>query len=112
MMYDFLSFHHFIAQDVLIFFYYMGAVVMPLLFWVGRSWMVRNVVIVQKWDKTLTHLYTSLSKGGKIAAVMAAVGLFLCAELCWRMVFEAMIGYFAMHDYLYEIYKHQTGGLQ
>ncbi|BCD67237.1 hypothetical protein NitYY0918_C0108 [Nitratiruptor sp. YY09-18] len=42
--------------------------------------------------------------------ILIAVGFFLCAELCWRMVFEAMIGYFDMHDFLYEIYKHQTLG--
>ncbi len=31
--------------------------------------------------------------------------LFLLGELFLRMFFEMLIGYFDMHDYLYEIYK-------
>jgi hypothetical protein len=110
-MRDILAFNHFITQDVLILFYYIGALLMPLLMWLGRGWIVHNVSIANRWDQAIRKLYTSLSGGGKVAAVLAIVGLFLCMELCWRMVFEAMIGYFDMHDYLYEIYKHQiTGG--
>ncbi|WP_434658401.1 DUF4282 domain-containing protein [Sulfurimonas sp. NW9] len=29
--------------------------------------------------------------------------IFLCMELCLRILFEGMIGYFDMHDYLYKI---------
>ncbi|ADV45827.1 DUF4282 domain-containing protein [Nitratifractor salsuginis] len=112
-MHDVLAFNHFITQDVLIVFYYIGAILMPLLMWLGRGWIVRNIAFAKRWDERLKRLNTSLSKRGKITTILAVIGFFLCMELCWRMVFEAMIGYFDMHDYLYEIYKHQhLGGLK
>ncbi|WP_201333108.1 DUF4282 domain-containing protein [Nitratiruptor sp. YY09-18] len=109
-MYDVLSFNHFITQYVLIIFYYIGAIVMPFVLWIARDWIVQNISIAKTLNDTLHTLYASLSKGGKFMTILIAVGFFLCAELCWRMVFEAMIGYFDMHDFLYEIYKHQTLG--
>jgi hypothetical protein len=113
-MSDFLAFNRFITQDVLIVCYYIGAVLMPPLLWFGRRWIVEHVGVAKRWDQAIRNLYASFSVRGKIAAVLAIAGLFLCMELCWRMLFEAMIGYFDMHDYLYEIYKHQmlTGGLK
>jgi hypothetical protein len=104
-MRDILAFNHFITQDILIVFYYVGAVLMPLLMWLGRGWIVRNIAFAKRWDESLKKGYGSLSKGGKITVILAVAGLFLCMELCWRMIFEVMIGYFDMHDYLYEIYK-------
>jgi len=112
-MSDILTFNHFITQDVLIVFYYIGAVLMPPMMWFGRKWIVQNISIARRWDQAIQKLYASFSVKGKIGAILAIVGLFLCMELCWRMIFEAMIGYFDMHDYLYEIYKHQiSGGLK
>ena len=108
-MRDILSFNHFVTQDVLIVFYYIGAVVMPLFMWFARGWIVRNVDLAKRWDQTFGKFYTSFSIGGKAGIILGVIGLFLCMELCWRMIFEVMIGYFDMHDYLYEIYRQGAG---
>ncbi|WP_456434001.1 DUF4282 domain-containing protein [Nitratifractor sp.] len=34
------------------------------------------------------------------------MGCFLCLELLWRMLFEGMIAYFDMHEYLRQIMLH------
>lgn len=96
-MYDILSFNNFIAQNVLIFFYYIGAVAVPLVLYHYK------VDIVKYLNKK--GLYISLDTKEKKRIFIVFIIVFLCAELCWRMVFEAMIGYFDMHDYLYEISK-------
>ena len=96
-MWDILTFNNFIAQDVLIVFYYSGAVVVPLVLYYYKNDTVKYL------EKK--GLYFSLDAKEKKTAYIVLVLVFLCAELCWRMVFEAMIGYFDMHDYLYEISK-------
>ena len=85
-MWDILTFNNFIAQDVLILFYYSGAILVPLVLYYYK-------------DDTVKYL----DKKGLHFSVLVII--FLCAELCWRMVFEAMIGYFDMHDYMHEIVK-------
>ncbi len=86
-MLDFLKFNTFITQDILIFFYYVGAFTLPWLLW--------------KYGKTLLAKFFKLknARGEKVAFI----ALFVCVELCWRMFFEMMIGYFDMHEYLYKI---------
>lgn len=94
-MWDILTFHHFIAQDVLIFFYYIGAVVIaPILYY------YKNRIVKYLNQKGLK---ISLSAKEKRLTIAVLLAMFLCMELCWRMMFEAMIGYFDMHDFLYDI---------
>ena len=81
-MYDFLTFSRFIAQDILIFFYYVGVSVLPVLFYLFRD---------------------RLPKVESKRFILLFVVAVLFAQIVWRMMFEAMIGYFDMHDYLYEI---------
>ncbi len=96
-MYDFLSFETFIAPRVLLVCYYLGAVGIPL----------AAVLLVRK----LAALFPAL--GGAADQAKAAIPrkyrwriylamavMFLCMEIVWRMMFEAMIGYFQMRDAL------------
>jgi len=96
-MYDILSFNNFIAQNILIVFYYLGAVVIPAILYYYKDDVMKYL------DKKGFHIPLD-AKEKKIAFIVFIV-VFLCMELCWRMMFEAMIGYFDMHDYLYEISK-------
>jgi len=96
-MYDILSFNNFIAQNVLIVFYYIGAVVIPAILYYFKDDAVKYL------DKK--GLRISLDAKEKKTVFIVFIVIFLCMELCWRMVFEAMIGYFDMHDYLHEIVK-------
>jgi membrane-anchored glycerophosphoryl diester phosphodiesterase (GDPDase) len=96
-MRDILSFNSFITQDVLIFFYYVGALVIPVVLYYFRDYLIKKLRV--------KDFYISLSVTEQKVFWVSFITLFICAELCWRMIFEAMIGYFDMHDYLYEISK-------
>jgi len=90
-MWDFLTFNSFITQDILIFIYYIGAVVFPVVLW-------------QKTDPILGKFsFIKISDENRFNMYLSVLVLFLVMELCWRMMFEVMIGYFDMHDYLYQI---------
>ena len=107
-MWDILTFNRFIAQDVLIFFYYIGAVFMPLFFFIFRGYLIKNVAIFQNFHQKIRAIYHSLPPRSKILFWIFAILMFLFAELIWRMVFEAMIGYFDIHDYLYQIMQQRA----
>ena len=102
-MLEFLSFHTFIAQDILIFFYYIGAIVIPLALYFLRGYYLRKFSFMAKVDAGVKELYSSLSLKNRLIIIVVTVMMFLFMELFWRMMFEAMIAYFNMHDYLYEI---------
>jgi len=102
-MSDFLTFNTFITPYLLPLFYFLGAVGMPLLAYL-------------MWDRIKSLLQRFAGSGLKtdfrlriLLWSMVIVG-FLCMELCWRMLFEAMIAYFDMHSYLEQL-AHTTGGV-
>ncbi len=92
-MWDFLTFNSFITQDILIFFYYIGATIVPVILWFKKDTILKKISIIEIKDKNKTTIFLTI------------LVVFLFIQLCWRMVFETMIGYFDMHDYLYEISK-------
>ncbi len=102
-MQDILSFNTFITQDILIFFYYVGAVVIPVVLYFFKDHLIENISFVKTINDKLYAFYSTFSSRKKIVFWMMFITVFLCMELCWRMMFEAMIGYFDMHDYLYQI---------
>jgi len=108
-MWDFLSFNTFITKDVLIFFYYIGAVGIPIALFLFKDYMLKHFSLVQRGYMMLQKFYDALPKNQKRRYWSVLILLFLCAELCWRMIFEAMIGYFDMHDYLHMILETNDG---
>jgi hypothetical protein len=104
-MWDILSFNHFVTQNVLIFFYYIGAIVIPIGLLFFRSYLIDNISYIKKINTKVKNFFSSLNAAQKTVTVLSFLLLFLCMQLCWRMMFEAMVGYFDMHDYLYEISK-------
>jgi hypothetical protein len=91
-MIEFLKFEKFITQDILIFFYYMGVFFLPVVLWYYR--------------KKLTFLYKHYESQNKGLYLSIAFFIFLSMQVMWRMMFEAMIGYFDMHNYLHDIAVH------
>ena len=89
-MWDVLIFEKFITQNILIFFYYVGVLFIPIMLWIFKAYFVDKVTFLQNSQKNLQK-------------VLLFFILFLCMQLCLRIVFEFMIGYFDMHDYLYAI---------
>lgn len=93
-MWDILTFNTFVAQKVLIVIYYLGAIGVP--------------VLVIFYIKTILSKFQFLEKmalnfNNKTKTLILLSVLFLCMELFWRMIFEMMIAYFDIHDYLYQL---------
>ena len=95
-MQDFLEFKRFITPDVLIVCYYCGAVLTPLLLWLMRDKLLRRLGLLE----TRKQLLERLGRRNRVLLTLAMVAMFLAMELAWRMMFETMIAYFQMRDYL------------
>ncbi|MEN4046112.1 MULTISPECIES: DUF4282 domain-containing protein [Sulfurimonas] len=93
-MWNILSFNTFIAQDIFIFFYYIFALFVPVLVWKMRFFLIKRFSFLKE---------RALGKQNKLVLILFFGVIFLCMELCLRILFEGMIGYFDMHDYLYKI---------
>ena len=91
------SFNRFITQDILIVFYYIGAVIAPIVLYYYKGKILQYL---QNKGFNLSFDF----KNNKLVYIIFIV-IFICMEICWRMFFEAMIGYFDIHNYLYEILK-------
>ena len=91
-MMDILNFNTLITPNVLIFFYYVGALVFPLILWSGRFYLLKKFAFLHTLEKENKKLFW-----------ISLFTMFFCTELCWRMMFEMMIAYFDMHNYLYDI---------
>ena len=102
-MRDILVFNRFVTQDVLILFYYIGAVMIPVMLFVFRKELIGRVTFFKRIDDRLKAFYGHFTTGRKTVFWLVFFTIFLCMELCWRMLFEAMIGYFDIHDFLYRI---------
>ena len=107
-MKDILTFNTFITQDVLVFFYYIGAVLMPVVLYFFKDYLIEHVSFLKTINDKLHTFYGSFSSKRKIVFWMMFITIFLCMELCWRMMFEAMIGYFDMHNDLRQIADYVT----
>jgi len=83
-MKDFLLFNTFITPNILILFYYIGAIIAPLFLWLYKE-KITDQKIYQK-NKYAFILFMSI---------------FFFMELFWRMFFEMLIGYFDIHNYLH-----------
>ena len=99
-MWNFLTFDRFITPHLLLIAYYLGAVGMPLALWVGRRYLLRKIALLAQLEMQRQALFGSLSRRNQALVMTLLVLMFLFMELAWRMMFEAMIGYFQMHDYL------------
>ncbi|MDD2370090.1 MAG: DUF4282 domain-containing protein [Sulfuricurvum sp.] len=86
---EFLTFESFISIPVLIIFYYVGALMIPALLWYKRIWVIKIA------DTLMRTFPISTSR-----IVLGFMVLFIGFELMWRMMFEMLIGYFKMIEYL------------
>ena len=104
-MWDFLSFNTFITQDILIFLYYVGAVIIPVVIWLFRNYLIDRIALFKQINTEMKNYYHMLSAKQKMLIWLSFMVMFLFMEIFWRMMFEMMIGYFDMHDYLQTIAK-------
>jgi len=77
---NFFTFKSFVAKDIFIFSYYIGAFLFPYLLYKSKSYLVTKLNI--SYSKTLFILF------------------FLLIELMWRIFCEFFIAYFQIREYL------------
>ena len=98
---DFLTFKDFISIPVLIGFYYLGAVVMPIFMWFFSFWLGRKFTIISDIRHAgKEKIWNSLSMKQKMLFMAMFTVAFLFMELFWRMLFEFLIAYMQMRDAL------------
>jgi len=99
-MLDFLSFKNFISKDILILAYYLGAIITPLFLWRIRLYLARKFYIIDKIHQMQADFYNTLNNEDKLRLIIFLLMMFIIMEIIWRMMFEFMIAYFEMRDYL------------
>jgi hypothetical protein len=98
-MMEFLSFKKFISIEILILFYYIGAVIMPagmVLF--GKRLLYKFNIMDAAYKTGKEVVWSSLNGSQKIKALIALLICFILMELFWRMLFEFLIAYLQMRD--------------
>lgn len=98
---DFLSFKSFISIPVLIGFYYIGAVIMPIFLWLTAIFLVKKYQFINTLHKKSKEtLWDLLNTKQKIIFIAFFITAFLFMELFWRMLFEFLIAYLQIRDAL------------
>ena len=98
---DFLTFKSFISIEVLIIFYYLGAIIMPIGIWLLLIWLLHKYRLLNTaYENGKEMIWKSLNKKQKTKFVAFFVISFLFMELFWRMFFEFLIAYMQMRDAL------------
>ncbi len=101
-MRDFLTFQTFITPTLLIFMYYIGAVLIPIVSWYLARWIQRSYFTeLSKSFKEKVEAKTTAKQ--RFIVYAAFILCFLCMEIFWRMIFEFFIAYFDMHDALMKL---------
>lgn len=94
---DFLTFRYLISPYVLLVFYYLGAVMLPLTMWFFWGWLKRRYLRLSQAQNKLGALGRDyLSPAQRAVIIIGCVLCFFMMELFWRMMFEFVIAYFHM----------------
>lgn len=95
---DFLSFKTFISTEALIVFYYIGALIAPIVIWEVTRCAIKKYklfdVVIRNGKEMI---WASLEKKRKVKLVIIVVLALLLMEILWRMLFEFLIAYMQIH---------------
>ena len=98
---DFLSFRTLISGPVLVLFYYLGALGMPLAAWWMADRLLRRYAPARDAVDSGRRLFVAmLPTRHRILAVGLFLAAFLFMELLWRMMFEYLIAFMQIRDAL------------
>jgi len=101
-MQDFLTFQTFITPTLLIIFYYVGAMIIPVLCWYLSLWL-KNVYFPESSELIKDAIKASIPLKKRIIVTILFLLSFLFMEIFWRVMFEFFIAYFDMHDALMKL---------
>jgi hypothetical protein len=100
-MIDFITFKRFISIEVLILFYYMGAVILPISAWFFVTWLIKKYDLLHvAYEKGKATLWNALNTRQKSKLIAFFIFAFIFMELFWRMLFEFLIAYLQIRDAL------------
>ena len=98
---DFLTFKSFISTEILIIFYYLGAIIMPVGIWLLLTWFLHKYRLLNNaYENGKEIIWKSLNTKQQTKFVAFFVISFLFMELFWRMFIEFLIAYMQMRDAL------------
>ena len=98
---DFITFKSFISTEVLIIFYYIGALILPVGLWTLLTWLIRKYKYLNTaYENGKAIVWKSLNKQQQTKLVAFFITSFLFMELFWRMLFEFLIAYMQIRDAL------------
>ena len=98
---DFLTFKSFISTEVLIVFYYIGAIIIPVAAWYFAHWLIQKYGMINiAYEKGRDSIWGSLSMKQRRRLTIFFITCFLFVELFWRMLFEFLIAYMQIRDAL------------
>ena len=98
---DFLTFKSFISTEVLILFYYIGAIILPVVTWhLVTSLYKKYEFINTAYEKEKEAVWKRLNKKHKNMLIIFFITSFIFMELLWRMMFEFLIAYMQIRDAL------------
>jgi len=98
---DFLTFKSFISTEVLILFYYLGALILPIGMWILLTWLIRKYRFLNTtYENGKEMIWQSLNIKQQIKLVALFISCLLFMEIFWRMLFEFLIAYMQIRDAL------------
>jgi hypothetical protein len=101
---DFLTFKNFISIEVLILFYYLGALIFPMGIWMLLAFLIRKYKLFDMgFESSMNIVWHALNRNQKTKFIVSFVIVFLFMELFWRMLFEFLIAYMQMRDALLQL---------
>ena len=104
---DFLTFKSFISTEVLILFYYIGAIILPVVTWHLVTSLYKKYEFIntayekeKEKEKEKEAVWKRLNKKHKNMLIIFFITSFIFMELLWRMMFEFLIAYMQTRDAL------------
>jgi len=90
---DFLTFKTFISPSILIIFYYIGAVIIPIVLFYKKQSLLKEF-------KFLNTIYEKIKSKFPKKVKLYLIIFFIFLEVLYRMIFEFLIAYMQIRDAL------------
>ena len=101
---EFIVFKSFISIEVLIIFYYIGAIILPIIVWVYSKPLIKKYQLFsESYFKGKDFLWRLLNKKQKVKLIGLFIPFFIFVQLLWRILFEFLIAFMQIHDALLKI---------
>ena len=98
---DFITFNSFISTQVLIIFYYIGALILPVGIWILLTRLIGKYRFLNAtYENGKEVIWNTLNKKQQAKLIAFFISCFLFMELFWRMLFEFLIAYMQIRDAL------------